>query len=180
MKKVIIVLFTVLCMTKVSYSQTNNADIAVVQSLFSMDKRLIIQGCMQLNDEEQKSFWLIYEQYEKRRQRIERESFLLLMEYSEKYMNMDDAQADELIMHFMKSMEGFNNLHQIYFKKMKKAVGGLKAAKFIQIETFFQTTLLANVQRQVPVVGELERLEKQNSPPQFGSNYIDKLNKSGM
>ena len=46
---------------------------------------------------------------------------------------------------------------------MKKSIGSLKAAKFIQLETFIQTTLLANLQSQVPVIGELERLDIQKT-----------------
>ena len=167
MKKIIIGLFTILFATNVTYSQSDNADIDIVQALFGKTKRLIIEEYMQLDDKEKKSFWRIYDQYEEKRKKIEKEGFLLLKEYAEKYQTLDDAEAHKLIVNFMKSMDGYNSLHKTYFKKMEKRIGSLKAAKFIQLETFIQTTSQANLQSQVPVIGELERLERPNIEQTF-------------
>jgi hypothetical protein len=163
MKKIIIGLFTILFAGNVAYSQSDNADIDIVQALFGKSKRLIIDEYMQLDDKEKKSFWLIYDQYEEKRKKIEKEGFLLLKEYAEKYQTLDDADAHKLIVNFMKNRDGYNTLHKVYFRKMEKGIGSLKAAKFIQLETFIQTTSQANLQSQVPVIGELERLDHQNT-----------------
>jgi hypothetical protein len=167
MKKIIIGLFTILFATIAGYSQSDNEDIDIVQAVFGRNKRLIIDENMQLDEKEKKSFWLIYDQYEKKRKKIEKDGFLLLKEYADKYQTLDDAQADKLIVNFMKSTEAYNTLHKVYFKKMKKNIGSLKAAKFIQLETFIQTTLQANLQSQVPVIGELERLDQHNNERKF-------------
>jgi hypothetical protein len=163
MKKIIIGFFTILFATNVAYSQNDNADIDIAQALFGKSKRLIIEEYMQLDDKEKNSFWRIYDQYEEKRKRIEREGFLLLREYAEKYQTLDDAEAHKLIVNFMKSRDEYNSLHKIYFRQMEKGIGSLKAAKFIQLETFIQTTSQANLQSQVPVIGELERLDYQNT-----------------
>ena len=163
MKKIIIGLLTILFATNVSYSQSDKADIDIVQALFGKSKKLIIDEYMQLDDKETNSFWRIYDQYEEKRKGIEKEGFLLLKEYADKYQALDDAEAHKLIVNFMKSMDGYNTLHKVYFKKMEKGIGSLKAAKFIQLETFIQTTLQANLQSQVPVIGELEQLDRQNT-----------------
>lgn len=163
MKKIIIGLFTILFTGNAAYCQSNKADIDIVQALFGRNKRLIIAEYMQLEDKEKKSFWHLYDQYEEKRKGIEKEGFLLLNEYAQKYQTLNDAEAHKLIVNFMKSMDGYNALHKVYFKKMEKGVGSLKAAKFIQLETFIQTTSQANLQSQVPVIGELERLDRQNT-----------------
>ena len=165
MKKIIIGLFTILFVTDIAYGQTDNTDIDIVQSLFGRSKRLIIEGHMQLDDKEKKSFWRTYDQYEEKRKAIEKEGFLLLKEYADNYQTMDGAEAHKLMVNFMKSMEGYNTLYKVYFKKVEKIIGSLKAATFIQLETFIQTTLLSNLQNQVPVIGELERLDIQNIKP---------------
>ena len=163
MKKLIIGLFIVLFATHVAYSQSDNADIDMVQALFGKNKTMIIDEYMQLNDKEKNSFWPIYDQYEVKRKKIEREGFLLLKEYSDKYKTLNDAEAHKLIVNFMKSMEEYNTLHKVYFRILEKRIGSLKAAKFIQLETFIQTTSQANLQSQVPVIGELDLLENQNT-----------------
>ena len=163
MQKIIIGLFTIFFATNVAYSQSDNTDIDIVQALFGKSKKLIIDEYMQLDDKEKKSFYPIYDQYEERRKGIEKEGFLLLKEYADKYQTLDDAESHKLIVNFMKSMDGYNTLHKVYFRKMEKGIGSLKAAKFIQLETFIQTTLQANLQSQVPVIGELELLDHQNT-----------------
>ena len=165
MKKIIIVLFTILFVTDIAYGQKDNTDIDVVQSLSGRSKRLIINEYMQLDDKERDSFWRIYDQYEEKRKAIEKESLILLKEYASNYKTMDDIEAHKLIVNFMKSMDEYNTLHKVYFKKMEKAVGGLKAATFIQLETFIQTELQENLQNQVPVLGELGQLNTQNIEP---------------
>ena len=167
MKKIIIGLCTIVFATTVGYSQSDHTDIDIVQALFGRSKRLIIGENMQLDDKEKKSFWPIYDQYEEKRKAIEKVGFLLLKEYAEKYQALNDAEAHKLIVNFMKSRDGYNTLHKVYFKKMERGIGSLKAAKFIQLETFIQTTLQANLQSQVPVIGELERLDQQHAERKF-------------
>lgn len=99
----------------------------------------------------------------KRKEKALKRIFLLLNEYAEKYKTLNDAQAHKLIVNFMESMDGNNALRKVYFKKMEKEIGSLKAAKFIQLETFIQTTSQANLQNQVPMIGELERLNHKNT-----------------
>jgi len=161
MKKVIIGLF-ILLLTDISYSQSNNTDIDVVQSLFGRDKRLIIDQHLQLDEKQNSSFWRLYDQYEVKRKAIEKEGFMLLKEYADNYNAMDDAEARKLIVKFIRSMDGYNTLYKVYFRKMEKVVGSLEAAKFIQMEVFIQTALQESLQNQLPVIGELQRSEIQN------------------
>jgi hypothetical protein len=43
---------------------------------------------------------------------------------------------------------------------MKKAVGAINAAKFMQLETYLQTAWRAVVQENIPLIRELEKTEK--------------------
>jgi hypothetical protein len=165
MKKIIIGLF-ILLVTDVAYSQKDNTDIDVVQSVFGRDKRLIINEYMQLDDKQKNSFWPIYDQYEEKRKSIQKEGFILLKEYADNYATMDGAEARKLIVDFMKTSDGYNTLYKVYFRKIEKVVGSLKAATFIQLEIFIQTALQQSLQSKVPVLGELEQLNIQNTEQQ--------------
>jgi hypothetical protein len=48
-------------------------------------------------------------------------------------------------------------LYQKYYGKMKKKVGGLEAAKFIQLETYLQTAIRSELQEAIPLIGEIDR-----------------------
>lgn len=162
MKKIIIGLFITLFVSQITYAQKDNTDIDIVQSVFGRNKRIIINERLQLDDKEKTSFWPVYDQYEEKRKPIEKETLMLLKEYADTYKTMDNTEAHKLIVNFMKSMDEYNALRKVYFKKMEKAVGSLKAATFIQLETFIQTELHENLQNQIPVIGELGRLDSQN------------------
>jgi hypothetical protein len=118
---------------------------------------------MQLDDKQKNSFWRIYDQYEEKRKAIEKDGFMLLKEYADNYETMNDAEARRLMVNFMKSMDGYNTLYKVYFRKTEKVVGSLKAAKFIQLEVFIQTALQETLQNQVPVIGELKRSDIPNT-----------------
>lgn len=166
MKAIIIGLLTIFFTGTAAYCQSSEADIDVVQALLGRNKRLTIAENMQLEEKETNSFWPIYDQYEEKRKGIEKEVFLLLNEYAQKYKTLNGAEAHKLIVNYMKSMDEYNALRKVYFKKMEKGIGSLKAAKFIQLETLIQTSSQANMQSQVPVIGELERLNHQNTEQQ--------------
>ena len=70
----------------------------------------------------------------------------------------------------MKSTSEYNRLYKIYYKKAEKAVGSLKAATFIQLEIFFQTALQSDLQSRIPVIGELQKLDKAKADIQTENN----------
>jgi hypothetical protein len=50
---------------------------------------------------------------------------------------------------------------------MKKQVGALEAAKFIQVESYFQTAIRSEVQDAIPLIGEIDRTKKQKSYSEY-------------
>jgi hypothetical protein len=162
MRKIIIGLFILLA-TDVAYSQKDNTDIDVIQSVFGRDKRLIIDQHMQLNDKQNNSFWRLYDQYEERRKSIQKEGFILLKEYADNYATMDGDEARKLIVDLMKTFDEYNMLYKVYYRKMEKVIGSLKAATFIQLEIFIQTALQESLESKVPVLGELQKSDIQNT-----------------
>jgi len=158
MKKIMAGLIAIVFITNTLHAQKDNTDIDIVQAVFGKSKRLIINDYMQLDDKEKNSFWHVYDEYEEKRKVIEKESLVLLKEYADNYETMSDTEARKLIVSFMKNMDEYNVLRKVYFRKMEKVVGSLKAATFIQLEAFIQIGSQANLQSQIPVIGELEEL----------------------
>jgi hypothetical protein len=161
MKRIITSVFTIF-VAAIVYGQTDNSDIDIVQAIFGKNKRIIISEYLQLADDQQNSFWKLYDQYEEKRKSIERQRFMILKDYADNYLQLDAEKAERLITQFMKTDGQYNTLHQTYYKKMAKITGTLKAATFIQLETFIQTALQSNLQSQIPVIGELQRQDNKN------------------
>ena len=167
MKRTIIYLFTIF-LTGAVYGQIDNSDIDLAQSIFGKSKRLIISEYIQPDAKEKDAFWKMYDQYEEKRKSIEKQRFLLLKEYADNYETLNGAEANKLITSFMKTTDEYNKLHKIYFKKAERAVGSLKAATFIQLEIFIQTSVQSDLQSQIPVIGELEKFNNEKSGQETG------------
>ena len=161
MKRIITSVFTIF-VAAIVYGQTDNSDIDIVQAIFGKNKRMIIGEYLPLAGNEAQSFWKLYDQYEEKRKSIERQRFMILKDYADNYLQLDADKAGRLITHFMETDEAYNTLHKTYYKKMAKITGALKAATFIQLETFIQTALQSNLQSQIPVIGELQRQDNKN------------------
>ena len=158
MKVIVTCLLIAFAWNSPGLAQIDNSDIDIAQSLFGKTKRMIILEYIQLDSGKQQQFWKVYEQYEEKRKAIEKERFMLLKEYAENYATLDSTEANKIIIGFMKSSDEYNSLYKVYHKKVERIIGGLKAATFIQLEIFLQTSVQSELQSQIPVIGELERL----------------------
>jgi len=167
MKKIITCLSAIF-LTGIVYGQIDNSDIDLAQSIFGKSKRLIVSEYIQPDAEEKDTFWKMYDQYEEKRKLIETQRFLLLKEYADNYETLDGAEANKLITSFMKSTDEYNKLYKIYFKKAERAGGSLKAATFIQLEIFIQTSVQSDLQSQIPVIGDLEKFNNQKTRQKTG------------
>jgi hypothetical protein len=56
----------------------------------------------------------------------------------------------------LKNNTGYDKLYSTYYDKVKKAIGAMNAAKFIQLEIYLQTEIRSAIQKSIPFVDELE------------------------
>ena len=157
-----------LLMRNTSSAQLYSEDAAIAQALFSKTKKVLISSYMEIDDSPANSeFWRLYDEYESNRKAIFQERFYLLKEYSDKYMSLDDATAANLAEGFMENTEKVDKLNRQYFKKFRKLVGGLQAATLFQIEVYAQTALQNDANMQIPIIGELQKVNQQNGIDRF-------------
>ncbi|WP_431241929.1 hypothetical protein ACQ9BO_18505 [Flavobacterium sp. P21] len=57
----------------------------------------------------------------------------------------------------MKNVGDYDKLLAKTYGKLKKAVGGLNATKFVQIEQYLQVTIRAAIQDQIPFIDEIDK-----------------------
>ena len=152
----------------VSSAQLYSEDAAIAQALFSKTKKILVSNYLDIDDTPQNAaFWKLYDTYEAKRKAIYQERFFLFKEYSDKYLTLDDATATKLVAGFMENTEKVDKLNQQYFRKFKKLVGGLQAATLFQIEVYTQTALQNDAHMQIPIIGELQRIEQNKITSRF-------------
>jgi hypothetical protein len=67
------------------------------------------------------------------------------------------ALADKLGTAVLTNNINLDKLNLQNFGKMKLAIGAVKAAKYMQLETYLQTTWRAMAQDMIPLIGELDK-----------------------
>ena len=113
-------------------AQTNQDEVQLMQSLYGMEKRDIVAEFVELSDAQQKEFWLLYDEYELKRQEIGKERFNLLTRYVSEYGEVKPENADN----FMKQVIPLRIKSDNYYKKFKSKTDPFVAMKFYQIENY--------------------------------------------
>jgi hypothetical protein len=141
-------------------AQTSD-EISMIQSLWGMEKRAIVEEYMPLTPVEEPAFWTEYEAYEKARKELGKEKILIISEYVDNYGSLTDEKATQLMNRAIANNIALQKLLQKTFKSMSKVVSPVKAAQFIQLENYFMVTLQMEIQDGLPFIGELEdKIEK--------------------
>jgi F0F1-type ATP synthase membrane subunit b/b' len=135
-------------------------DVILVQSLYGKSKGDIIKDYLNLAEPQATAFQAVYDNYEAERKALGQKKMQIINDYAINYDKITDEKADELAKNNLKNNVDFEKLLSKAYGKAKKAVGPINAAKFIQLEQYFQTTIRSAVQDEIPFIGELEKTKK--------------------
>ena len=69
---------------------------------------------------------------------------------------MTDEKADVFAKVYLNNHLQQDMLFNKFYKKMRKKVGALNAAKWLQIEIFLQTQIRAYIQSEIPFINSIE------------------------
>jgi hypothetical protein len=153
MKTKLFALLIFFALPLISNAQQINDEIKLIQSAFGMEKRALVEQYMALPADS--PFWPVYEAYEVERRELMKERVFIINEYLEKLPKLTEADADALAMKAMKNNAGLNGLTAKHYKKVKKSIGAINAAKFVQLENYVQNTILLAISERLPFIGEL-------------------------
>jgi len=153
MKKSIL-LFSLLMACFSVFSQSNLEEIELYQSLFGMEKKVIVSSFISLEGEVSDAFWSQYDEYESARKANGQKRLELLSKYANSYLNLDDATTDALVSESMKITKEHTKLINKYYKSMKKVAGSKAAAQFFQLENYFHGVVRTSLMEEIPFIGE--------------------------
>jgi predicted P-loop ATPase len=142
-------------------AQTTNDETQLIQGMWGMEKRDIIDHYMKLSAEDSKKFWPIYDQYETERKKLGAERLQILREYAAAYEKLTPEQADNLVNRIFVSESNYQKMEKAYYTKIKTAIGAMPAANFLQLEEYLRTAIRFSIQDNIPFVGDLERQKKE-------------------
>jgi hypothetical protein len=109
---------------------------------------------MQLSAADAAKFWPIYEQYDKELTKLNDQRVANIQDYASSYDQMTDAKADELIQKAMSYRKQRAELLAKYYQQVRQALGGITAARFIQVEEQLLLIIDLQIDASLPVVGQ--------------------------
>jgi hypothetical protein len=142
-------------------AQSADPELDYIKKTYSKDKMTIVHDYMNLNIPDSAKFWPLYSGYEVSRQKIAAMRIDLINQYVSGYDNLTPDAVDKLVRMSFDNNISLDKLNSDYYDKIKKAVGAVNAAKYMQLEIYLQTMWKAVVQSNIPLIGALNNT-KQN------------------
>ena len=158
MKKILFILFSILGLNAVA--QTSVDEILLIQDLYGKSKADVVEEYLSLSDTQAAAFKPIYDKYEAERKALSQQKIMILEHYAKNYATLSDAKATELTAKNLKYDQDSQKLLSKTHSKLVKAIGGINAAKFVQLEVYLQVTIRAEIQDAIPFIDELDKTKK--------------------
>ena len=126
----------------------------ILRDKIRADKKLVVAMNMELTESEAKSFWPIYEQYQKDLQKLNRRILNLLESYADDFRgkSFSDEKAKKLIDEALAIEVAEANLKSAYAPKLSKALPVRKVARYLQIENKIRAVVRYDIAAGVPLV----------------------------
>jgi hypothetical protein len=135
-------------------AQGDKEDVRIAMALLNKQKKAIISESIPLDEAHSAGFWKLYDAYEDAYNKLLTERIGYLQQYVRQYDSLSDATAATLAEHILDNTLQLDHLHETYFNRFKKSVGGTKAATLFQLEIYIQTELQHKMQKQLPLIAE--------------------------
>jgi len=156
MKNKLALVLILLSATISVYSQKADDELAIIQSIFGIEKHLAVAEFLQLEGAASDPFWEVYEAYEAERKALGKRRFELLNSYAESYYELSDEKTAEMMKESISLNKSYDKLIVKYYKKVKKTNGEKTAAQFYQVEVYLKTYIRTVIFSSLPFVGEVE------------------------
>ena len=144
MKKVIL-LISVIAFTVVSaFAQLENSSkeqVSAIQEAFGKDKRAIVASLVKLQGKDSVTFWGLYDNFEAERMEFGLKKVELFKKYKAEYESLDDKSTNELVNEMMQIVDKDNKMIIKHHSHINKALGGIVAGQFYQIEMYIQASV---------------------------------------
>ena len=129
-------------------------NLEIVHEKLKADKKLMVSNYMGLTESEAKTFWPVFEEYQKDLQKIHERLGSLLQSYAADYRgnSLTDEKAKKLLDEWIALEQDDAKQRKSYAPKVLKALPAKKAARYLQIENEYRILIRYDLAATVPLV----------------------------
>jgi hypothetical protein len=135
-----------------SNAQNIQAYIELLRADVRQQKAEMVGAVMQLSAADAAKFWPIYEEYDAELAKLNDLRVANIQDYVSSYDQMTDAKADELIQKALSYHKQRSELLAKYYERVKQALGGIEAARFVQVEDQLLLIIDLQIDSALPIV----------------------------
>jgi hypothetical protein len=132
-------------------AQSNKEEIELVQSVYGMEKKAIVQEFVQVDPAQKDAFWSLYDEYETKRKELGKERVALLEQYANAYKTLNNEQADDITKKLISLSVKTDDLIVSYVKKIKKVTNPIVALQFYQVEGYILSGIRVSILEELPL-----------------------------
>lgn len=116
------------------------------------EKVAIITEVMEFTDEEADRFWKVYREYQRQLTLIVDDRVNLIDYFADNYFTMTDKKASKMAGKAIWLEQRRTNLKKKFFPRFEKAVGGIRATQFFQLERSINLLIELQIAAELPFV----------------------------
>ena len=130
-------------------AQSNQDELQLMQSLYGMDKREIVDEFVDISESQQAVFWSLYDEYEVKRKDLGKKRFELINRYVNDFGEVSAADADNFMREAIQLRIKSDNLRDSYYKKVKSRTDPVVAMQFYQIESYLSDLIRIEILEEI-------------------------------
>ena len=126
----------------------------IMRDKIKADKKLVVAANMELTESEAKTFWPVYDQYQKDLGAINERIVKMIKSYADAYnaKSMTDDGAKKLTAEFVAIEKAETAMKESYVPKLSKVLPAKKVARYMQIENKIRALVKYELAGQIPLV----------------------------
>lgn len=148
------VLALILCISGLpTLAQDKPADnMQIVRDKIKADKKLFVAEAMDLTESEAKTFWLVYDNYQKDLSKLNDRTIRMIQDYANNYQSMTNEAAKKLTDEFLTIKAEQQKLMVSYLPQFRKVLPETKVARYYQVENKVSAVVNYELAMNIPLV----------------------------
>ena len=127
------------------------SDLALTRASIQLRRQAIVTSVMDLTPKESEAFWPLYREYRVEMAKVGDRMSKLLVQYSEQYDGLTDAQASQIMKDWVSVEKARMGVKDKYISRFKKILPARKVMRFFQADNKLDAVLQAQLASVVPL-----------------------------
>jgi len=115
------------------------------------ERKAIVGQNMYLSAEEAKVFWPLYDEYEKRMDRLEERHIKEIKDYLDSYDSLTDEAATKKLDETLAIQQGRLDAQKEFVPRFRAAMSSIKVTRFFQIDSKLRAMVQCDIAQKVPL-----------------------------